>query len=57
MTEQDKLAVSTALKYNNNVLPLSVWQAALSLTSKDIEGAPSPISWGRLKFYISQHTD
>lgn len=57
MTEQDKMASSLALKYNSNVLPLHVWQEGLNLSDEDVIEAPSPISWGRLKFYMEQHTD
>ena len=57
MTDRDKAAIALALKHNNNVLPLRVWKEGLDLTDEQVAGAPSPVSWGRLKFYMTQHTD
>lgn len=51
--ELDKQATHLALRMRNNVLPVQVWTEALSLDSEAVDGAPSPISWGRLKFYVN----
>jgi hypothetical protein len=51
--ELDKIATHTALRMRNNVLPLTVWQDALGLPSEALEGLPSPITYGRLKWLLT----
>lgn len=53
MTELDKKAIHVALKYRNNVLPLLTWIKELELDPDELEGCKSPISYGRLKFFMN----
>ena len=52
--EVDIKATHTALRMRNNVLPLATWAEVLELDAKELEGIPSPITYGRLKFLLTQ---
>lgn len=53
--ELDKVATHTALRNRNHILPLQTWVDSLGLDPSEVEGAPSPTTWGRLKFYLTNH--
>lgn len=51
--EVDVKATHTALRMRSNVLPVQTWADALGLDSEALEGLPSPISYGRLKWLLT----
>ena len=51
--ELDKAATHTALRLRNNELSVQTWTEALGLDPEEVKDAPSPTTWGRLKFYLT----
>lgn len=51
--EMDKVATHTALRLRNNVLATSTWAESVGLDPDLVKDAPTPVTWGRLKYFLT----
>lgn len=51
--ELDKKATHTALRLRNNILSTQTWSENLEIDYDLVKDAPSPTTWGRLKFFLT----